>query len=174
MTKNLVVYFSKDGEQYGVGEITEGNTAVLAKIIAAKLKADLFEIKLKNDTYPKGYEPLTKVALSEKKAKARPEIEEMAADFAQYDTVFLGCPNWWADMPMAVYSFIEKYDWSDKRIAPFVTHEGSGMSGIDTKIAAAANPKEVLNGLEMYGHIAQNQREEATQRVDVWLKKSGF
>lgn len=62
----LVVYFSKTGEQYGVGNITEGNTAIIAKMIAEQTKADLFEIKLKNDTYPVEYKPLTEVALSEK------------------------------------------------------------------------------------------------------------
>ena len=172
--KNLVVYFSKTGEQYSVGNISEGNTAIVAKMIAEQTGADLFEVKLKNDTYPTAYKALTEVALAEKKASARPEIEGKVENFSDYDTVFIGVPNWWADMPMAMYTFIESYDWADKTIVPFVTHEGSGLSSIPNKMETAAHPKAVLSGFEIYGHIAQNSREEAKEKVSAWLKKLGF
>lgn len=171
--KVLVVYFSRTGEQYSVGNITEGNTAILAKMIAEQTKADLFEVKLKNDTYPAAYKALTEVALSEKKANARPEIAENVTNFADYDVVFIGSPNWWADMPMALYTFIESYDWSGKTVAPFVTHEGSGLSSIPSKIKAATKA-EMLDGLAVYGHVAQNDREQAKEEVANWLKKLGF
>ena len=74
MTKALVVYFSRTGEQYSVGNITKGNTEIVAEMIADKTGGRLFEVKLKNDTYPAGYTPLTEVAKEEKKANARPEI----------------------------------------------------------------------------------------------------
>ena len=102
--KVLVVYFSRTGEQYSVGNITEGNTAIVAKMIAEKTNADLFEIKLRNDTYPSGYKSLTETALSEKKANARPQFAGDVAGFANYDTVFLGAPCWWEDMPMVLYT----------------------------------------------------------------------
>ena len=171
--KVLVVYFSRTGEQYSVGNITEGNTAIIAKMIAEQTKADLFEVKLKNDTYPAAYKALTEVALSEKKANARPEIEGDVANFADYDVVFVGTPNWWADLPMAVYTFMEAHDWSGKTVAPFVTHEGSGLSSIPSKIKSATGA-EVLDGLEVYGHVAQNDREQAKEDVINWLKKLGF
>lgn len=174
MSKNLVVYFSRTGEQYGVGNITEGNTAIVAKMIAKEVNADLFEIKVKNDTYPQAYKALTEAALSEKKANARPEIIGGVDNFAEYDTVFIGAPNWWADLPMPVYTFLEKYDWSNKTIAPFVTHEGSGLSSIPAKIKSAVAPKAMLDGMEMYGHVAQNSRDEALNKVQTWLKKIGF
>lgn len=172
--KVLVAYFSRTGEQYSVGNISKGNTEIVAEMIAEGTKADLFEIKLKNDTYPAAYNALTEVALAEKKASARPEIAGSVANFADYDVVFIGMPNWWGDMPMAVYSFIEQYDWNGKTVVPFVTHEGSGLSSIPGKMKEAANPKEVLDGLEVYGHIAQNNREQAKQKVDSWLKKLDF
>ena len=172
--KNLVVYFSKTGEQYSVGNISEGNTAIVAKMIAEQTGADLFEVKLKKDTYPTTYKALTEVALAEKNANARPEIEGKVENFSDYETVFIGVPNWWADMPMAMYTFIESYDWADKTIVPFVTHEGSGLSSIPNKMEASAHPKAVLNGFEIYGHIAQNSREEAKEKVSAWLKKLGF
>ena len=171
--KVLVVYFSRTGEQYSVGNITEGNTAIIAKMIAEQTKADLFEVKLKNDTYPTAYKALTEVALSEKKANARPEIADDVENFADYDTVFLGTPNWWADLPMALYTFMESVDWSGKKVAPFVTHEGSGLSSIPNKIAKATGA-EMLTGFELYGHIAQNEREKAEKKLDEWLKKLGF
>ena len=172
--KNLVVYFSKTGEQYSVGNISEGNTAIIAKMIAEQTGADLFEVKLKNDTYPTTYKALTEVALAEKNANARPEIEGKVENFSDYETVFIGVPNWWADMPMAMYTFIESYDWADKTIVPFVTHEGSGLSSIPNKMETAAHPKAILSGFEIYGHIAQNSREEAKEKVSAWLKKLGF
>ena len=171
--KVLVVYFSRTGEQYSVGNITEGNTAVIAKMIAEQTGADMFEVKLKNDTYPAAYKALIEVALSEKKANARPEIIGDVANFADYDVVFVGTPNWWADMPMALYTFIEAHDWSNKTVAPFVTHEGSGLSSIPSKIKSA-NGAEMLDGLAIYGHVAQNDREQAKENVTNWLKKLGF
>lgn len=171
--KVLVVYFSRTGEQYSVGNITEGNTAIIAKMIAEQTKADLFEVKLKNDTYPTAYKALTEVALSEKKANARPEIVGDVANFADYDIVFIGSPNWWADLPMAVYTFMEAHDWSGKTVAPFVTHEGSGLSSIPSKIKSATGAN-MLNGLAIYGHIAQNDREQAKENVTNWLKELGF
>lgn len=171
--KTLVVYFSKTGEQYSVGNITEGNTAIVAKMIAEQTKADLFEVKLKNDIYPTAYKALTEVALSEKKASARPEIADDVENFADYDVVFIGTPNWWADMPMALYTFIEAHNWTGKTVIPFVTHEGSGLSSIPSKIKTATNA-EMLDGLAVYGHVAQNDREQAKEEVTNWLKKLGF
>ncbi|MBR6409066.1 MAG: NAD(P)H-dependent oxidoreductase [Alphaproteobacteria bacterium] len=172
-SKSLVVYFSKTGEQYSVGNISEGNTAIIAKMIAQKTGADLFEVKVKDDSYPKAYKALTEVALKEKQANARPQVEGDVANFEDYDVVFLGSPNWWADMPMVLYSFIESHDWQGKKVAPFVTHEGSGLSSIPSKIKSATNA-EVLDGFEVYGHVAQNKRDEASDKVDAWLKKLGF
>ncbi|MBR1825416.1 MAG: flavodoxin [Alphaproteobacteria bacterium] len=172
-TKKLVVYFSKTGEQYSVGNISEGNTAIVAKMIAAQTGADLFEVKLKKDTYPAAYKALTEVALSEKKSGARPEIAGDVANFADYDVVFVGTPNWWADLPMAMYTFMEAHDWNGKKVAPFVTHEGSGLASIPNKIQTVTNA-EMLSGLAVYGHIAQNSRDEAQKAVSAWLQQLGF
>ena len=171
--KVLVAYFSRTGEQYGVGTIQEGNTAVIAKMIAEKTGGDLFEIKLKNDTYPTQYRPLTEVAKQEKQAHARPEVAGQVANFADYDVVFIGSPNWWGDLPMVVYTFLEQYNWTGKKIAPFVTHEGSGLSAIPSSIKKTTKT-EVLSGFSVYGHEAQNDRESAKLKVDAWLKKLGF
>ena len=158
--KVLVVYFSRTGEQYSVGNITEGNTAIIAKMIANKTNGDLFEIKVAKDNYPSTYIALTEYAKTEKQQKARPEIIGKVDNFDDYDTVFIGYPNWWADMPMPVYTFIESYNFTGKNIYHFCTHEGSGGVKRD--------------GFAIYGHIAQNNRTEADKKVTEWLKEIGF
>lgn len=157
MSKTLVVYFSKTGEQYGVGEITEGNTAIVAKIIAEKTGADIFEIKVVNDNYPNKYTPLVQAAKQEKLSNARPEIEGSVNNIDDYDTVFLGYPNWWADMPMPVYTFLDNHDLSGKNVYRFCTHEGSGGVHKDD--------------FALFGHIAQNDRKQTEQKVEDWLNK---
>ena len=157
--KVLVAYFSRTGEQYSVGNISEGNTAIVAKMIANKTNGDLFEIKVKEDKYPTTYMELTEFAKKEKQVNARPELTDKVANFDEYDTVFLGYPNWWADMPMPVYTFMESYDFKNKKVYHFCTHEGSGR---------------VKQGLALYGHTAQKDKSEADKKVSEWLKGLGF
>ena len=90
MTKNLVAYFSRTGEQYGVGNITKGNTKILAEILAKVIGADLFEIKVVNDNYPDGYNNLVQYAKTEKQANARPEIIDKVENFEQYENIYIG------------------------------------------------------------------------------------
>ena len=156
MSKTLVAYFSRTGEQYGVGNITKGNTAILAEIIAEKTGGDLFEIKVVKDNYPNGYNPLVQFAKQEKQANARPEIEGRVENIDDYDTIFIGYPNWWGDMPMPVHTFLESYNFSGKKIHHFCTHEGSG--GLRREDFA------------IYGHIPQNNRAEAEEKVEAWIK----
>lgn len=169
--KVLVAYFSRIGEQYGVGSISEGNTAIVAKIIAEKTGGDLFEIKVVNDNYPKGYNELTEYAKKELQQGARPEIIGKVDDFNQYDTVFIGFPVWWGDKPVPVYTFMESYDFNGKNIVPFCTHEGSGFCGTQGMDKTGA---KVLKGLAMYGHVAQNDKAQAEKLVSDWLKDLGY
>ena len=159
MSKSLVVYFSRIGEQYGVGNITEGNTAKLAKIIASKTGSDIFEIRVVHDEYPEGYSPLVEYAKKEKQEHARPEIMGQVENLDEYDTIYLGYPNWWGDMPMPVYTFIENSDLSGKKIHHFCTHEGSGALK--------------KGDLAVYGHTAQNDKNETERIVEDWLKNIG-
>jgi flavodoxin len=159
MSKTLIAYFSRTGEQYSVGNITKGNTAIVAEIIAEKTDGDLFEIKVVNDNYPNEYTPLIQFAKKEKQENARPEIIG-DVNIDNYDTVFIGYPNWWAEMPMPVYTFLEKYNLSSKKVYKFCTHEGSG--GVHT------------DDFALYGHIAQNERPQAEKKVSEWLKNIAY
>ena len=172
--KVLVAYFSRIGEQYSVGNITEGNTEIIAKMIAEKTNGDLFEIKVKNDNYPQIYTELTEYAQQEKRANARPEIVGNVENFSDYNTVFIGYPNWWGDMPMPVYTFLESYDFNGKNIVPFCTHEGSGLSGTQIKVQNTAKGANLLNGFAIYGHTAQKSKEEAGKQISQWLGTISF
>lgn len=167
--KKLVVYFSHKGENYNVGYITEGNTAIVADMIADATGADRFEI-VPEKSYPEDYNECIEVAKDEKQAGARPAIKGDVA-VEDYDIVFLGYPNWWGEVPMAVYTFIEMHDWNGKTVIPFITHEGSGMGGTDRKIAQACAGADVAvgKGLALQGKIAQEQRDSAMKSVKKWL-----
>ena len=115
--KVLVAYFSKNGEQYSVGTIKKGNTEIIAEMIAAKTGGDTFEIKVVNDKYPKSYNDLINYAQTEKRNNERPEIAGKV-NVADYDVIFVGYPNWWGDLPMPVYTFLESYDFSGKTVIP--------------------------------------------------------
>lgn len=170
--KVLVVFFSHTGENYGVGNITKGNTCIVAEMIAEATGGKLFEI-VPVQKYPKTYDACVDWAKKEKSAGARPAIEgDIAVE--EYDTVFIGYPNWWGDMPMPVYTFIERHDWQGKNIIPFCTHEGSGLSNTERYIAEACKGATVGKGLAMRGTTAQNSREQAKKSVLAWLERAGF
>ena len=170
--KMLVAYFSLAGEQYGVGVVEEGNTAIIAQMIAEQTGADLFEIKPKTP-YPTTYQELLDVSRQEMTDKARPEIADTVDNMDDYDTIFIGYPNWWGDMPMIVYNFLESYDLSGKTVVPFCTHGGSGLSDTESTIADITGGT-MKDGFEILGTTAQDDRETAKKEVTQWLRKGGF
>ncbi len=167
-SKTLVVYFSRTGENYAVGNISEGNTAVLAKMIAEKVSADLFEVKPQK-IYPEGYQECTEVAKAEREQKARPAYKG-DVNTAPYDTVFVGYPIWWGDVPMVMYHFLEKHDLNGKVIVPFCTHEGSGSNGTATIIQEIFKQATVKSPLEIRGETAQKAHGDAEKEVENFLK----
>ncbi len=170
-SKTLVVYFSRTGENYGVGNIEKGNTHIIADMIAEKTNADMFEITTVNK-YPETYDECTEVAKQEKDSNARPEIIGTVENMEQYDTVFIGYPIWWSDMPMAIYTFLESYNFSGKTIIPFCTHEGSGLSGTPSNIQNTCPSATVItDAFEIRGREAQNAQNEANEQVQNWLNK---
>lgn len=168
----LVAYFSLAGEQYGVGVIEEGNTSIIAHIIAEQTGADLFEIKPETP-YPTTYQGLLDISRQEMRDNARPEIADTVDNMDDYDTIFIGYPNWWGDMPMIVYNFLERYDLSGKTIVPFCTHGGSGLSDTESTIADITGGT-MKDGLAIPGTTAQNDRDTAKSEVTQWLREDGF
>ena len=169
----LVIYFSRTGEQYTVGVIDKGNTAIVAEMIADETGADLFEVLPEEDYYPYTYKELTDVAKKEQSEKARPAYQGTLPDLSAYSTIFIGAPVWWGDWPMIMYTVFENNDFSGKTLIPFSTHEGSGLSGFDKKLQNACPDAEVLKGLAIRGNDAQNSQDKVIESVKGWLKDLG-
>lgn len=167
--KILIAYFSRAGENYGVGTIEKGNTEIVAEMIAEKYEnADLFKIET-NYTYPESYDEATKAAKSEQDSNARPELKNTVDNFENYDTIFIGYPIWYADMPMAVYTFLESYDFSDKTVIPFCTHAGSGLASTVDNIKKELLSANVMQGLAILGTEVQNNQSQINSDLDDWL-----
>ena len=167
--KILVAFFSRTGENYAVGHIEQGNTHIVAEMIASATGGTLFRIEPATP-YPDDYRACTEVAQREKRSKARPAlVGDIAAE--EFDVIFLGYPNWWGDLPMCIYTFLEQHDWQGKVVIPFCTHEGSGLSDTENRLRTACRGASVLNGLAVRGFVAQNEREKARKLVLEWLKQ---
>lgn len=164
--KSLVVFFSRADENYNVGIVKVGNTELLARRIAEVTGADEFKI-MPVKAYPENYMECVDLATAEKESGARPEYVG-DVDIADYDTVFLGYPIWWGDLPMIVYSFLEKHDFSGKTVRPFCTHEGSGSAGTFEGLADLLAGATIGEGLEMSGTKARG--EMGLKRAEDWAR----
>ena len=167
--KNLVAFFSRADENYGVGYIEKGNTQIVAEIIAEQVGADLFHVESATP-YPVEYDRCIEVAKREKQTDARPELRG-DVKVEDYEVIFLGYPNWWGDLPMALYTFLERHDWRGKTLLPFCTSEGSGLSGTVQRLRTLCVGARVLDGLALRGADAQHNPESVRKAVSTWLKK---
>lgn len=172
-TDILIAYFSRADENYGVGVIEKGNTEIIAEMIAEETGGELFHIE-RSTPYPTNYDECTDEAKKEQEENARPELASELESIENYNTIFIGYPIWWSDMPMAVYTFLESYDFSGKTIVPFCTHAGSGLSSTVSRIQDACPDATVLEGVAIQGSTAQNDRSNANETVMEWLKDCGF
>ena len=168
MAKILIAYYSRKGQNYVNGSIknlAKGNTEIVAEFIQKAVGGELFEIDtVKN--YPADYTECTEVAKVEIQQKARPELKKYLASVDEYDKIFLGYPIWWSVPPMAVSTFMEKYNFSGKKIIPFATHEGSGLGGSVSYLKKICPSAEILNGLAIHGAEAKNSEKQIVQ----WVK----
>ena len=99
--------------------------------------------------------------------KARPEVLDLPDDLDAYDEIYLGYPNYWGTMPMAVYTFLEHYDFTGKTIHPFCTHEGSGLSHTVQDIQNAAPGTRVTKGLAIHG----SGTDSVKPALENWVKE---
>lgn len=167
----LVAYFSLANEQYEVGVIEKGNTQIIAEIIAEKTGADAFSITA-TTVYPTTYNGL--LDISRKEESAPPKLAATVTNMADYDTVFIGYPIWWGDLPTIVKVFLESHDFSGKTVIPFCTHAGSGLSGTQKSVESLCAGAKVKNGLAVRGATAQNDRSAAESAVNNWLTEIGI
>ena len=174
----LIAYFSvpEDVDVTGVDAVSGasivvsdgeklGNTQYVAELIQDAIGGDLFRIETVAP-YPLDHEPLVDQASEEKAAAVRPELSAQVEGFEQYDIVLLGYPNWWADLPMPVYSFLESYDFGAKTIIPFITHGGSRASRTVETISEL-QPDAVIYDNALV--LSRNDVASSTDDVTAWI-----
>jgi flavodoxin len=167
--KSLIAYFSRKGNNYVDGEIVNlpvGNTEVIANKIKGFIGCEVFRITTVR-SYPEDYTEMTNVAQEERRGNARPELTEKVKDINPYDVIYIGYPNRWGTMPMALFTFLESYDFSGKTIVPYCTHEGSGMGNSERDIKMLCPKAKVLPGLAIRGGSV----ERADEDVAKWLRR---
>ena len=149
--------------------VLTGNTGVVADMIAQATGADLFSIRTV-EQYPDTYDATLDQGQQEQSDGARPELATHLENLDSYDTIFLGFPNWWGDMPMAVYTFLDEVDLSGKTVIPFVTSGGSGFSNTISTIQQMEPQATVQEGLS----IGASSATGAQQQVESWLSELGL
>ena len=166
---NLVIYFSRSGENYFGGElknIEKGNTEVIAEYIQEFDDADLFKVEPAVE-YPEDYMKCIDVAKKEQQEDARPEIKETLQSIDEYDTIYIGFPNWWGTLPMPMWTQLEQLDFSGKTVKPFVTHEGSGFGSSQRDLDKLCEGAEIKKGLSIPGANVGN----AADTVKAWINE---
>ncbi len=164
----LIAFYSRRGNNYRNGEIVNlkvGNTEVVAGKIRELTGGDTFYIETVRP-YPSDYHETTQIAKRELNENARPEIKGKVTDIKKYNVIYLGYPNWWGTMPMAVMTFLESYDFSGKTIIPFCTNEGSGLGSSVQDIKKACPKAVVKQGLAIRGGNVDN----ADKQIKEWLE----
>ena len=156
--ETLVAYFS-----------WSGNTQQMAEIIAQETGADLFEIATVTP-YTDDYNTLLDIAQQEQGEDARPELNAQVENWDSYDTIFVGYPNWWSDAPMAVYTFLESYDFTGKTLIPFNTSASGGFGRSLTGIEESAAGATILEGLD----LTEGELGDVENRVTTWLDSLGL
>lgn len=166
----LIIYYSRKGENYWNGTIknlAKGNTEIAAEFIKNAVGGELFEVQTVKE-YAKDYYACIDEAQRELRARARPPIKAFPEDIDRYDNIFIGYPNWWGTMPMAMFTLLEHFDWAGRKIIPFCTNEGSGMGSSERDLAKACPGATIARGLSIHG--AETLRSE--KKIADWAKKS--
>lgn len=167
MSKKLIAFYSRADENYVNGMIQTlevGNTEVAAGIIQELTGADLFKIE-QAEPYAKDYNECIAQAQDDQRQNARPKLKNYPKTLDGYDVIYLGFPNYWSTMPMAVFTFLENFDLGGKTIKPFCTHEGSGMGSSVADIKKLCPGARVENGLAIHGGSVNRARND----IEKWI-----
>lgn len=168
MSENLIVYFSRHGENYVNGQVKNlevGNSEVAANIIHSLIDSDMFQIETVHE-YATDYRQCTIEAKEELERSARPKILDYVHQFSSYDNIFVCYPNWWSTMPMALFTFFECHDTKGKNIIPLCTHEGSGMGRSEKDLQVLCPEAHIFKGLAIQG----SQVSDSKTKIEKWLK----
>ena len=167
MMSKMIIIFSRAGENYYGGDIRKvevGNTEVAARILSELTGAPIVKLEPEKP-YSEAYYEAIEEAKADLRAKARPALKAVPEIPAGVDTIYLGYPNYWGTMPMAVCTFLESVDLTGKVIKPFCTHEGSGLGHSERDIEKLCPGAKVERGLAISGSAVQHAR----AALEVWV-----
>lgn len=170
MKKNLIIYYSRAGQNYVNGKILDlpkGNTEICAEYIRTAVGGDLFEIRTVQP-YAADYHKCTDEAKREIEENSRPELESYLDDIAEYDNIFVCGPCWWGTFPMAVFSQLDRLDFSGKKVMALMTHEGSGLGSCERDLRKVCKGASFGSGIAVHGADALR----AENAVAAWAKKN--
>lgn len=177
--KTLIAYFSlpentgtaREDSTITVNGERLGNTQYVANLIKEHTGADIFRIEAAKQYNTEDHQALIDDAQEEQRQNARPEIKNKISNFEDYDTIFIGYPIWWSDLPQILYTFLESYDFTGKNVYLFSTNGGSGLSGTVTTITNKLSGANVnSNAFKLH----RNSMEDAPNEVEAWLKELGI
>ena len=170
MAKNLIIYYSRKGENYVNGRIEslkKGNTEICAEFLQKAVGGDLFEVQTVN-TYSEDYHTCTEEAAQEVKDNARPELKHYLDDIDSYDNVFVCGPCWWGTFLMPVFSLLERLDFTGKKVMALMTHEGSGLGNSERDLRKICKGATFGTGIAVHGADAA----KAKAAIAAWAEKS--
>lgn len=171
MNKILIAYFSRADENYVDGQLKyleKGNTQVVAEKIQSLTGGELFKIEAEK-SYAKDYTTCVEQAHQDQVVNVFPKLKQTLKDISQYDEIYLGYPNYWSTMPMAVFTFLTSVDTSGKLIYPFCTHEGRGFGQSLKDLEKLCPQARITSGLSLYGSkVAQSDKE-----IEQWVQSKG-
>lgn len=170
MKRNLIIYYSRKGENYVNGRILDlpkGNTEICAEFIQKAVGGDLFEIETVED-YAKDYHKCTEEAKRELADNARPALKQYLEDIDSYDNIFVCGPCWWGTYPVAVFTQLEKLDFTGKKVMALMTHEGSGLGSSERDLRKICKGAEFGTGIAIHGADAA----ASENAVAEWAKKN--
>ena len=174
--KILIAYFSlpetngsaKEDSTITVNGENLGNTQYVANLIQGYTGADMFRIEAVKEYNTSDHQALIDDAKEEQNENSRPEIKNKINNFDEYDTIFIGYPIWWSDLPQILYTFLESYDFTGKNVILFSTNGGSGLSGT---VSTIKNKLSSANVNENAFTLNRNNMEDAPKEVEIWLKE---
>ena len=170
MAKNLIIYYSRTGENYWNGSIKnleKGNTEIVAEFIQKAVGGDLFQVDTVKP-YAADYYECIEEAQQELRANARPELKEYLESIDEYDNIFVCGPCWWGTYPMAIFTQLEKLDWTGKKVMAVMTHEGSGLASSEWDLKRTCVGATFGKGLAVHGADAA----KSESIVAAWAKKA--
>lgn len=170
MAKNLIIYYSRRGQNYVNGSVqtlARGNAELITEYIENAVGADVFEVDTVKP-YSTDYKTCTEEAKAEVRANARPELKKYLDSIAGYDNIFVVGPNWWGIYPMAMYTQLERLDFTGKKVHFVVTHEGSGLGGVPKTMKGSCRGAKLGESLAVQG--GKTPRSENT--IAGWAKKA--